>query len=475
MALNGSLSTMPLPDLLQWVAAARRAGTLTVECGRVTKRIAFMSGRVIACSTDDPPALLGQFLLSRGKIEREHLREALERQEQTGQGIGEILIAMQVLTSEALSQTLSAKAEDVIFGLFDWEDAVFRFEPEVEADRYQIRVDLDVQEILLRGLERQDQMKRFRTVFPDDSVVLSKTAKQPPDEVMQSKMARRIFDSVNGERTLAETILHAHASEFLVTKFLFQLHKMGNVEVTGHRPATSPRAGAGVAVHEIEADEGLSLDHAAAEAAAAMPAEAAAEPAAENTGLTIDENFLAAASGDAPPPVAGDEMVAAATATSPATDTSPIAEPAAPSPAEAVEGANVDLATEIAVAMSLMERGENEAAIEVLNASYRAHPGDASLRHLVAKAEQAIERSHSSELAPEKVPHLLKSAEDVAGESLSTEAAFLPSLIDGKTDIKSILWLAPMRTVDVMRALKQMIDRGLVELRDPAAEQAKSA
>jgi hypothetical protein len=475
MALNGSLSTMPLPDLLQWVAAARRAGTLTVESGRVTKRIAFMNGRVIGCSTDDPPALLGQFLLSRGKIEREHLREALERQEQTGQSIGEILIAMQVLTPEALSQTLSAKAEDVIFGLFDWEDAVFRFEPEVEADRYQIRVDLDVQEILLRGLERQDQMKRFRTVFPDDGVVLSKTAKQPPDEVMQSKMARRIFESVNGERTLAETILHAHASEFLVTKFLFQLHKMGNVEVTDHRPVTSSQAGADDPVHEIEADNGLSLDHAAAAAAAAMPVEPATEPAAEDAGLTIDEHFLAAASGDAPLPVAADEMIAAATAATPDHEPSPVAGPAAPATSEPVEETHVDLATEIAVGMSLMERGENEAALEVLNASYRAHPGDTSLRHLVAKAEQAIEHSHSAELSPEKVPHLLKSAEELAGERLSTEAAFLPSLIDGKTDIKSILWLAPMRTVDVMRALKQMIDRGLVELRDPAGEQARSA
>ena len=64
-------------------------------------------------------------------------------------------------------------------------------------------------------------------------------------------------------------------------------------------------------------------------------------------------------------------------------------------------------------------------------------------------------------LSPEKIPVLLRPADNASGESLTPEASFLPSLIDGRTDIKSILWLAPVRSVDVLRALKEMLDKGL--------------
>jgi hypothetical protein len=473
MALNGNLSTMPLPDVLQWIAASRASGTLTVENGRITKRIAVQGGRVTGCSTDDPPALLGQFLLSRGKIEREHLKEALERQEQEGKNIGEILIDMEVLTRESLSQSLRAKAEDVIFGLFDWEEAVFRFENEVEPDRYQIQVDLDVQEILLRGLERQDQMQRFRGVFTHDGVVLSKTDTPPPAEVMQSRMASRVLDSVNGERTLAEVILHTHASEFLVTKFLFQLHRIGVIRVNESREEASEEA---AVVHEIVVDDGTAAASVVGSAVedvlggAAPPSTDSAE--VPKQGIVDDAEPGDTVSGAAEPaPVESEEMVAAATAPAPDAP-SPTVTESSPQPPST---ANADLAAELAVAMRFMERGEHEAALEMLNASYRAHPLDATIRHLITQCEAAVEKKHTAELAPEKVPHLLKPAEELAEHDLSAEASFLPSLIDGKTDIKSILWLAPMRTVDVMRALKQMIEAGLIELKDPAGAQAKSA
>jgi len=47
---------------------------------KICKRIAFRDGRIVACSSDDPPSRLGQFLLSRGKITKDQLRDALARQ-----------------------------------------------------------------------------------------------------------------------------------------------------------------------------------------------------------------------------------------------------------------------------------------------------------------------------------------------------------------------------------------------------------
>jgi hypothetical protein len=92
MPLFGTLKTMALPDLLQWLATARMTGTLQLERNKVSKSIFMENGEVVGCSSDDPPERLGQFLLARGKINEELLRAALEIQERERKHLGMILV-----------------------------------------------------------------------------------------------------------------------------------------------------------------------------------------------------------------------------------------------------------------------------------------------------------------------------------------------------------------------------------------------
>jgi len=411
MSLNGNLAVMPLTDLLQWLAGTRATGTLRIDRGKVCKRIRFQDGRVTGCSSDDPPALLGQFLLARGHIEREHLRQALSTQQESGKPIGEVLLEMGVLDRRVLDQALAAKAEDTIFGMFDWEDATFSFDEEGEPDPYSIRVDMQVDDIVLRGIERQDEMRRFRAVFPNDTVILDRTEVPPPAEVLQNRTARRVYEAVNGERPLAEITLHAHASEFLVIKLLYLLQQRGMI-----------------AVHTAPTPTG-------------EPAHASGQPLADK------------------PPVYEIDMEASHHAESAVVEETP---DVAPSTAD--EG----LAAEIAVAMRFLERDEYQAALEILNASFRRYPQEVSLRQLIAKAERGLEQSHLNEFALDRIPRLIQPGQSVSSLGLSPEASFLPTLLDGNTDIRSILWLAPMRSVDVLLALKQLRDKGLIEVLEPA-------
>ena len=107
-----------------------------------------------------------------------------------------------------------------------------------------------------------------------------------------------------------------------------------------------------------------------------------------------------------------------------------------------------------------------------MNASYRAHPDESHLTRLIAKAEAGyIETVRKDELSFSKVPILRESAEHLRKRQLGPEESFLITLIDGESDIKSIIWLAPLREVDALRTLRLMVERGLIELLEP--EQAK--
>ncbi len=418
---------MSLTEILQWLGNAGKTGTLSIERNKVVKRILVREGRVIACASEEPSDMLGHFLVSRGKISEETLRKALAVQETKRIHLGRILVESGALTDDELRLQLEDKAQETIFGLFDWVDAEFRFaDDESEAPNI-FAVNMRVEDILLRGAQRWDEMQRFRTVFNDSGIVLSRTARVPPAEVFRNRMARRIFESINGERSVAEILLHAHGSEYLVTKFLYELYRAGVVELAGLKPAVDEPA--------------------------KPPASTPARPAEP-------ENM-------APPPVS--------------VPARPVAVPPAPArrepapPETTVSGAAPSLVDEgdLDFARRLLNRGEFESALEILDRAYKAQPGDEALRRLLAEAEASfIEKAYKHFLPPNKIVTLQRVAESLTAEQLSPTEFFLLSRIDGSWDVKSIIQITPLREVDVLRTLKKMREKGLIELKDPVAASA---
>src|SRR5262245_23822241 len=171
---------MSLTEILQWLGNAGKTGTLSIERNKVVKRILVREGRVIGCASQEPSDMLGHFLVSRGRISEETLRQALAAQETKKDHLGGILVTMGAVSEEDLRLLLEDKAQETIFGLFDWDDAEFRFAPSAVAEPDAFSVDMRVDDILLRGAQRWDEMQRFRTVFNDPGIVLGVSQRRPP-------------------------------------------------------------------------------------------------------------------------------------------------------------------------------------------------------------------------------------------------------------------------------------------------------
>ena len=405
MPVYGTIRTMSLPDLLQWASVNKMTGVLELERNKICKRITFRAGRIVACSSDDPPSRLGQFLMSRGKITKEQLRQALARQEVTHKNLGSILQELGVLTHDEIEAHVAAKAEENIYGLFDWTDAIFRFNEDCGKDPFIIEVDLSVPDVVLKGIQRYDDLRRVRDAFTSSGIVLQRTTKQTPPEVTSSPMARAVLESVDGRRTLAEILLHAHASEYLVLKFLYTLVRKGFLAI-GEVRAADPNART---LLDPMLDVPLELP-----------------PFAAPVGLTD----LAR----------------------------PAAEPAPP-------------ARDYESALAHMAAGDHATALEILNDCYLARPDDHRLRQVLLRAEAGfLEQARAGALSMSRVPVPLPHA--AAQRELHPTEAFLLTMLDGKSDIKSIVWLAPLREVDVMKGLQRLHQRGLIELRDPAPPMA---
>jgi hypothetical protein len=367
--------------------------------------------------------MLGHFLVSRGKISEETLRKALASQETQRAHLGRILVTMGALAEDELRLLLEDKAQETIFGLFDWDDAEFRFADGETTDPNIFAVNMRVEDILLRGAQRWDEMQRFRAVFNDPGIVLRRTARVPPAGIFRNRMARRIFESINGERTVAEILLHAHGSEYLVTKFLYELFRAGVAEVAGVKQVE--RESSGTPIRPAAIDVG----------SPAAPEPAVSLPRATAAGAIPKTPAVAA-------PVATAERPKAA----------------APS---VVDGGDLEFARR------LLNRGEFDSALDILDRAYKAQPGDEALRRLLAEAEASfVEKAYRHYLPPMKIVTLQRAAESLTAERLSPTEFFLLSRIDGTWDVKSIIQITPLREVDVLRTLKRMREKGLIELKD---------
>jgi hypothetical protein len=233
---------MPVTELFQWVGQNRRRGMLSVISGRSSVRFWFKDGRITGCASNDPPAMLGQFPLSRGKISERMLEAALAEQERRPRNLGAILVELGALAESELDRYVAAKAEETIYKLFEWDDADFMFRTESKRDTNMISVDLSVDDVLLRGAQRSDELLRMKEVFDDPGLMLCHTDHELNPETAGTPMARRLYELVDGQRTFGQILLASRASEFLATRFLYQLYKRGIITIRD--------------VHEVAPDAG---------------------------------------------------------------------------------------------------------------------------------------------------------------------------------------------------------------------------
>src|SRR5213593_3608516 len=100
MGIHGTLKSMSVSDLLQFLAAGRKTGTLKIGRGSIIKQIYLEDGSIVGSTSNDPKELLGQVLLHYGKIQEANLQAVMEIQRQSGGKLVTILSSRGLVTQQ---------------------------------------------------------------------------------------------------------------------------------------------------------------------------------------------------------------------------------------------------------------------------------------------------------------------------------------------------------------------------------------
>ena len=233
--IQGNLSTMSVSDLLQFLAASRKTGMLRFDRAKVVKQIYLEDGVIVGANGNDPKEYLGQLLIHYGKLDESQLKAALEIQRESGGRLGEILVSTGVLTQEDVLQILRIRTLDIIYELFLWEDAHFELYDNERPPEFYVRIEVQPTKVIMDGVYRIDEWKRYRTLIPSDRAILELGAGLT-SSLNVSKDVRQILDFVQKRMSVAEISYNMHAAPFQIYGQLYDLVTQGIARVAGEAP-----------------------------------------------------------------------------------------------------------------------------------------------------------------------------------------------------------------------------------------------
>ena len=236
MGIRGTLKTMSVSDLLQFLASGRKTGTLKLGRGSIVKHIYLEDGVIVGSSSNDPKEYLGQVLLHYGKIEEAQLQTAMEIQRQSGGKLGMILSSRGFVRQAGVVEGLRTRTLEIIYDLFIWEEAHFEFFDHEPLPKDLIRIQVDVTSVIMDGIYRIDEWARYRTVIPSERTFFELIPGWT-QTLNASQEIRQVLYHVAKRLTAAEICYNMHTTLFHACALLFDLVSKGMIRVAGEAPA----------------------------------------------------------------------------------------------------------------------------------------------------------------------------------------------------------------------------------------------
>jgi tetratricopeptide (TPR) repeat protein len=247
MAIKGSLKEASLPDVIQLLFLGRRTGCLALADRHNFGTIYFDEGHIVYAAIVNRRDRLGDILMRAGRISREQLQQAIDRQEGDREHkLGEILVELGFVSRQSLESHMRLQIEEAVYYLFTWTSGTFNFEAGVRPEQEDFLVRINPEFLLLEGARRVDEWSLIEKKIPSFDLIFSvdpaRIGESSPD---LSAEQRRLLPLLDGTRDVEAVIEESGLVEFEVGKALFGLITAGFAHRVGTSAAAPPKVNDG--------------------------------------------------------------------------------------------------------------------------------------------------------------------------------------------------------------------------------------
>src|SRR5579859_5023960 len=160
MGFKGTFADLALTDVLQVIQMTQKSGVLELEKGDRKASLVFRRGNIVDARPPGAGQYITEDLESAGLIPvGTGARAALEPAAHPGERVGEKLVRLQHLTTEALRAFIAKRVENTLSEALAWSEGAFEFhanrglDPSGPAET----IGLSTQHVLLEALRVKDE------------------------------------------------------------------------------------------------------------------------------------------------------------------------------------------------------------------------------------------------------------------------------------------------------------------------------
>jgi curved DNA-binding protein CbpA len=230
--LAGSIKDFSLPKVLAYFNRNRKTGTLIIKTPVFTKKVYLVKGDAIFASSTYEDDRLGEMLIKAGKITLEQYDASVELLKKTGKRQGAILVELGYLTPKELFWGVKYQVKEIIYSLFQFEDAEYEFvEGEIPTQEV-ITLKMSMGNLVYEGVKRIDSWTRIKNEMPDADSIL-KLSTDPIalfQDIELSQQDRKMLSIIDGKKTIKEIINSSWIGSFEAMKILYVLWSIGVLE-----------------------------------------------------------------------------------------------------------------------------------------------------------------------------------------------------------------------------------------------------
>jgi len=227
MSFEGDIVNFPISEVIQIITLGKKTGALSVEGSTEKVCIYFNGGFAAYAHAVTGELSLGHLLVKKGIIKQEQLEAAFFKQREIAEKddkphIGTVLLEMGLAPEDDIKFFIELEIQDCIYRAISEDTGSFHFDSEKKLGRDDIMVEIDVEEMILKGIDRIDQwIKMKKAIGPNESTFI--ITADPDRDLDLSIEEWKVISLIDGNRTFNEILALARLDRFRVSEIIHRM------------------------------------------------------------------------------------------------------------------------------------------------------------------------------------------------------------------------------------------------------------
>lgn len=161
--IKGQLSSLSIPDLMQWIEMNRKSGMLIISENKKTRCFCFKEGSVLLASFNEDGKRFGDYLIREAHIEAGRIKEILSISRDKKASFINYLTDNKIVSSEFIKAILEQVSEAVLMDILGWQGGLFQFIEELPDIIEDSPVSLNTSHLVFESVRKYDESLREKS------------------------------------------------------------------------------------------------------------------------------------------------------------------------------------------------------------------------------------------------------------------------------------------------------------------------